>query len=85
MRGDIRLELSGGHKVGDTLRVKVNRAVSLNLLARDFATQWRRNGRDIPGERGRTYVLRQRDVGKSISCVVTDAAAQITEPVVVIA
>lgn len=81
MAGDIHVIITGGHRVGDTLRVAVDRSLQLNLLAADFATQWRRNGKFIPWENERTYTIRPEDAGCTIDCLVTDAAGLVSEAV----
>ncbi len=83
MEADIYIFIEGGHSVGDTVRVKINRPKMIEMDPSEFATQWHRDGKAIPWENDRTYVYREEDRGHYIGCWVTDSKRLESEPVCV--
>ncbi len=70
---------------GDLLICVVDRPARLQYATHEFARQWRRNGKDIPGATGKTYRKTGADIGCSITCYVTDARGVVSSPILVTA
>ena len=71
MNGFVRI--SGTPKVGQTLTVSIQDSKATNL-----SYQWRRGKENISGATGTTYKLTSADLGKKISCKVSDASGSRT-------
>jgi len=67
------VRISGTPKVGQTLTVSVDDSNATNL-----SYQWRRGKENISGATGTTYKLTSSDLGKKISCKVSDASGNRT-------
>ena len=67
------VSISGSNKVGETLTASVS-----NSNATEYSYQWRRGKDNISGATSSSYKLTSADVGKKISCKVTDKSGSLT-------
>ena len=66
-----RPALRGSGEVGSKLRLKGVRASAFAPTAGSLTYQWQRNGKPVKGATSKTYVVKGKDRGKKLVCVVT--------------
>jgi hypothetical protein len=74
-----RPALRGSGEVGSKLRLKGLRASAFSPAAASLTYQWQRNGKPVKGATSKSYVIKGKDRGKKVVCVVTAHLAGWTE------